>query len=253
MIDGSKGCGACREPQPGLPFTMAFQPIVDIRERRIVAHEALVRGSGGESAAAVLAAVTEDQIYGFDQACREKAIGLAAELGLATDLHINFMPRAVYEPRACIRRTLEAAQRHGFPLDRLTFEFIEHERVADPAHLLDIVEEYRRHGFKIAMDDFGTGYSDLLSLARIRPDIIKLDRMLIENCQTDKGRLAIIAAVLALGTELGAQVVIEGVERAEELAALRDAGARYMQGYLFARPIFQDIAGDADIAWVGAP
>jgi EAL domain-containing protein (putative c-di-GMP-specific phosphodiesterase class I) len=109
--------------------------------------------------------------------------------------------------------------------------------------------EYRRIGFKIALDDFGTGYSGLSRLADLKPDIIKLDRGLVENCDENKMRLSILSSMIALGTELDIKVVIEGVERIGELNALRGVGARFIQGFYFARPIFEGVARDSEIAW----
>ena len=113
-------CSGCRDDLPlGFAFEMAFQPIVDVASQRIWGHEALVRGPNGESAASILANVTEDNRYRFDQACRVKAIEAAGRLFDDEDLRlsINFMPNAVYEPAACIRTSLEAARRVGFPAE----------------------------------------------------------------------------------------------------------------------------------------
>ena len=226
---------------------MAFQPIVDLREGRITAHEALVRGPNGEGAAHILEQVTADNLYAFDQACRTRAIALAARLGLDCRLSINFLPNAVYEPRACIRATLEAAARTGFDPRRLTFEIVETEAIADTAHILAIISEYRRHGFKIALDDFATGYSGLARLADLRPDIIKLDRALIRGCDHDSTRLAITASVLTLGLAIGIDVIIEGVETPGEFEALRAAGARFMQGFYLSKPLFERLCTHAEL------
>jgi EAL domain-containing protein (putative c-di-GMP-specific phosphodiesterase class I) len=69
-------CKACRSPQPLFPFTMAFQPIIDLQNRRIDAYEALVRSPDGGAAASVLAQVNSENVYAFDQACCVKAIEL---------------------------------------------------------------------------------------------------------------------------------------------------------------------------------
>lgn len=246
MPEGAVDCVACRRMPELFPFTMAFQPVVDLVEHRIDAHEALVRGPDGEGAASILAQVNPENLYAFDQACRVKAIELAARLGLDCQLNINFLPNAVYEPRACIRLTLDAARRHGFPLDRLTFELTEGEQVSDLRHTQNIIQEYRRRGFQIALDDFSTGYSGLARLADLRPDIIKLDRALIQDCDRDRVRLAIVASMVALGVQVGIKVVAEGVERRGEMQALRDAGVRFMQGFYFARPVFEGLASRQD-------
>ncbi len=107
-------CRACADPEAALVFTMAFQPIVDVLEHRINAYEALVRWPSGDRAPVVLQQVTEANRYAFDQACRVKAIGMASDLGIHCRLNINFLPNAIYEPKACIALTLETARQKGF-------------------------------------------------------------------------------------------------------------------------------------------
>ena len=242
-----KHCEACQSDTPLFAFTMAFQPIIDLHEKRIDAYEALVRSPDGGGAAGVLAQVTPENVYAFDQACRAKAIELAAGLGMNRQLNINFLPNAIYDPRTCIRATLDAAARTGFQPGRLTFEIVESESISDTKHLLNIMSEYRRQGFKVALDDFGTGYSGLARLADLKPDIVKIDRAVLQDCDNDPVRLAIVASMIRLGAEIGVKMVLEGVERAGELEALRNVGARFIQGFYFARPMFEGIASDADI------
>jgi EAL domain-containing protein (putative c-di-GMP-specific phosphodiesterase class I) len=237
---------ACRQ-ELGFDFTMAFQPVVDMDARTIYAHEALVRGPAGEPAAWVLGQVTDGNRYAFDQACRVKAIELAAGLGLKVGLNVNFLPNAVYHPQACLRATLAAAARHDFPLDRILFEFTENERVMDRAHLRGIVAAYRDLGFQTALDDFGSGYAGLDLLADFRPDVVKIDRSLIAGIDHDMARQAIVEGVLLTLGKLGVGVVAEGVERREELAWLRRSGISRFQGYLFAHPRLAGLVGDHEI------
>ncbi len=253
MTDGRTGCRACRDAGAPPAFTMALQPIVDLEAQRVVAHEALVRGLGGEGARHVLDQVDGSNLYAFDQACRTSAIMLASRLGLEGRLNINFLPNAVYEPVACIRATLAAAASTGFPLNRLTFEMVESEAVAGTAHLRKIIDAYRRFGFRVALDDFGTAYSGLSRLADLRPDIIKIDRVLVSGCDQDRTRRAILASLLALGREIGIDVVLEGVERVEEVEALRAIGGRLMQGFYFGRPAFEAMVAAGDIRWPAMP
>ena len=218
---------------------MAFQPIVDMVARRVWGYEALVRGSNGEGAATILAQVTEDARYRFDQLCRVTAIETAGRLfeDPQTKLSINFMPNAVYEPAACIRTSLAAAERVGFARERLMFEFTEDERVADNGHLKHIVEEYQRFGFTTAIDDFGAGYAGLTMLADFQPDIIKLDMALVRNVHLSPARQTILAGLVFIARTMGVAVLAEGIETRDELAVLRAAGIRLFQGYLFAKPV----------------
>ncbi|WP_375409832.1 EAL domain-containing protein [uncultured Methylobacterium sp.] len=232
-------CRACRNGEGfDIPFTMAFQPIVDLSAGNIWGYEALVRGPEGESAASILSQVTEATLYKFDQACRVRAIEMAGQLFQddRTRLSINFMPNAVYEPAACIRASLDAARRVGFRREQLMFEFTENERCTDPGHLNRIVTEYRRQGFMTALDDFGAGYANMGLLANFQPDLIKIDMLLIRNIDTDPVRQAIVASIINLARTLGIRVIVEGVETEAELIVLRAAGATLAQGYFFAKP-----------------
>lgn len=233
------GCQECHRGLYDRPLTMAFQPIVDIRQNTIFAYEALVRGPNGESAGSVIQAVTPSELYGFDQACRVIAIEQAAGLGLgsmSSALSINFMPNAVYEPRACIQKTLETAARVGYPKDRLIFEITEGEAVADPSHLTRIVSAYRAMGFRTALDDFGAGHSNLNLLAQFRPDIIKIDMLLIRGIDHDRGRQSLVRHCVGICAELGIDLIAEGIETSAEYEMLKSLGVTFMQGYLLAKP-----------------
>jgi EAL domain-containing protein (putative c-di-GMP-specific phosphodiesterase class I) len=232
-------CEGCRDDVP-LPFQfkMAFQPIVDLNAGRVWGYEALVRGPNGESAWSVLSQVTDATRYRFDQAARVLAIETAGRLFPARDirLSINFMPNAVYEPAACIQKSLAAAKRVDFPYRNLMFEFTENERMTDVAHVQKIVEAYKEFGFMTALDDFGSGFAGLGLLARLQPDLIKIDMELLRDIHLSRAKQAIVAGIVGIARELDITVLGEGVESAEELAVLRAAGISLFQGYHFAKP-----------------
>lgn len=233
------GCHGCRDGQ-ALDFALriAFQPIFDLHRDVPFAYEALVRGPEGQGAGWVLAQVTQDNRYAFDQACRVAAIrqGVAAGL-LDTDarLSINFLPNAVYSPQACIRLTLSTAAECSLPADRLIFEFTENEQL-DPGHVRGIIDAYRALGFATALDDFGAGYAGLGLLADIATDLLKIDMALIRGIERDQRRCRIVAALVRLCEDMGTGLIAEGIETESELAVVRDLGIRYVQGYLIARP-----------------
>lgn len=237
-------CDGCRDGAAfNVPFSMAFQPIVDITTGAVFAHEALVRGPNGEGAGSVLGQVRDDNRYAFDQQCRVKAIELASSLYDPADnvkLSINFMPNAVYEPRACIRLTLATAMKTGFPLDRIIFEFTENE-VLDTKHVLHILRTYRDMGFKTAIDDFGAGHSGLGLLTHFQPDIVKLDMDMIRGIDTDPVRRTIVKHTLNMLEDLSIVPLCEGVETVDELAALKDLGVSLIQGYVLAKPSFETL------------
>jgi EAL domain-containing protein (putative c-di-GMP-specific phosphodiesterase class I) len=247
-------CEGCRSgAELGFDFSMAFQPIVDVADGKVWGYEALIRGLAGEGAGTILAKVTAEQKYRFDQACRIKAIELASRLfppHEAKRLSINFLPNAVYEPAACLRATLAAARTHRFPLASVMFEFTENEEIADTGHLRRIITEYRRHGFITALDDFGAGYAGLSLLADFQPDLIKLDMHLVRGIEASRSRQIIVAAIAAAARQMEIDVLAEGVETWNELHVLRAAGITLMQGYYFARPEFERlpaVVGSVDL------
>jgi len=239
-VENPHPCNSCQgDDRLDFDVRMAFQPIVDSDSRSVFAYEALVRGMDGEGAGAVMARVRPEQMYRFDQTCRVKAIVTAAALGMQTRLSINFIPNAVYQPATCIRLTLAAAERSGFPSKRLIFEITEAERIHDTAHVVRIVKDYQSRGFMTAIDDFGSGYAGLNLLADFQPNIVKLDMALIRGVDQDRVRTAIVSGIVTTCRALGCEVLAEGVETAAEYHALRAMGITLYQGYLFAKPALE--------------
>jgi len=239
----SESCEGCRSGAPlDFDFTMAFQPIFDTAEAAVWGYEALIRGTDGAGAGAILSQVSPEQRYRFDQACRVKAIELASRLFPRKNtpkLSINFLPNAVYEPAACLRKTLSAARRYGFPQAAIMFEFTENERVHEPDHLRAIIAEYRKQGFVTAIDDFGAGHSGLSLLADFQPDLIKLDMKLVRDIHASRAKQAIVAGLAGICRELGITLLAEGVESEAEYLVLKASGIRLFQGFWFAKPAFE--------------
>lgn len=238
-MTSQKRCEGCQDgAELPFEFKMAFHPIVDMNARRVWGYEALVRGPNGEGAGSILAQVDDTNRYKFDQACRVKSIEAASRLFREPHLRlsINFMPNAVYEPAACIRASLAAAEKYDFARERIVFEFTENEKMVDTAHVLRIIAEYRRLGFTTALDDFGAGYAGLGLLADFQPDMIKIDMHLLRDIHRSPARQAIVGAIMDMARRLDITVLAEGIETAEEMVVLRAAGISLMQGYLFAKP-----------------
>ncbi|MFN3607720.1 MAG: EAL domain-containing protein [Hyphomonas sp.] len=238
-------CDGCRNGDGfDMPITMAFQPIVNITDGSVFAQEALVRGVEGQGAGEVLETVSDQNRYAFDQACRVKAIELASSLKIAESgslLSINFLPNAIYEPRACIRLTLTTALQYGFPLKRIMFEFTEAEKL-DTTHLLNILRTYRSMGFLTAIDDFGAGYAGLGLLSKFQPDVVKIDMELIRDIDRDQVKRMILGPTLKILRDLDIKVICEGIETLEEVQVLQDMGVELMQGYFLARPSVASLA-----------
>lgn len=225
--------------EEALDFSFAFQPIVDTHARTVYSHEALVRGLHNEPAYQILQRYTGDQVSVFDAVCRAKAIEVAVRIGINTHLNLNFLPSAVLDMDRGLNSTIEAADRHSFPLDRIILEATEVEAIADHARFAQTVNEYRRVGIKLAIDDFGAGYAGLSLLSEFQPDIVKLDMGLVRGIQSHGPRQAIVRAIAQICMDLGIDFVVEGVETIDEFVWFNDLGVYLYQGYLFAKPMFE--------------
>lgn len=221
-------------------FFSAYQPIVSLADRSVVAHEALLRGlvDGREVGAADLFFVAESAgwLPRLDRIGRESAIaGAAPWLGDA-DLFVNFNPTSIYRAPVCLASTERVVHASGLAPGQLVFEVVESHAIADRGHLVSVLEHYRSLGWRVALDDVGAGYSSLTLLAAVRPEVVKLDKELVQALPDDGAR-TVLRAVTDLAHRLGAVVVAEGVESeqlAEEVTAL---GADLGQGWLFGRPV----------------
>ena len=223
---------------------MAYQPIVNLTAMDVYGYEALVRSAAGDSAMSVIGQVARKDFYQFDKFCRSQAIHLAIRYGLLemdAQLCINVNPRAAVEEDSHLRLTCEEAVAAGFPMNRLTLEFVEDEEISDLEGMRQLVQEYKQQGAKIAIDDFGSGYSGLKVLANLMPDVVKIDMSLTRRLDVDRPTQVILRAVVSACIELGIEVIAEGIERYEQSTRLVDMGVFLQQGYLFGVPSFESL------------
>ena len=99
--------------------------------------------------------------------------------------------------------------------------------------------EYKKHGLRVAIDDFGAGHSGLSLLSVFQPDLIKIDRALIQNLHERPTSRSIVRSIVQVCKELGITVIAEGIEMEQEMQVLCDMGISRMQGFFFARPAFE--------------
>ncbi len=136
-------------------------------------------------------------------------------------------------------RVATAAASQGFPPQRLEIEVTE-TAMLDVSAASRTVDDLRGRGFGVALDDFGAGFTSLHALRELKFTTLKVDRSFVERCTHDTASAAIIHAVIGVGRALGMKVVCEGVETADQAEFLRVAGAHYLQGYHFYRPLTLD-------------
>ena len=232
--------GPSSVPYKPLPAcTFAFQPIVDTNKREVVAYEALVRGSHGESASTIINDICPADLPRFDEVCRSSAMRLASRLGMDCDLNLNLVPQGFHADRDCLASTLDAAIEFNFFPERLVVEVTEGEVLGNQERFTDLMDVYRGLGMRLAIDDFGSGYSGLNLLADFQPDQLKLDKDLTRGIEGRRPRQAIVRGILQVCRDLGIELVAEGIETADEFHWFCDEGVHLFQGYLFGRPGFE--------------
>jgi diguanylate cyclase (GGDEF)-like protein/PAS domain S-box-containing protein len=222
-------------------FHAVYQPIVSLPSRRPYGVEALLRATtpgGLKVFPDVLfpAADAAGWTHLIDRIGRTTALRDAAGW-LPPDqlLFINFIPTSIYRPEVCLRTTEQAARRAGIGLGQVVFEVTEGHRIDDVDHLESVFDYYRSHHCKVALDDLGAGYSSLNLLVRLRPDIVKLDKDLVQALP-DATSVAVISAIVSIVHSYGGLVLAECVETEEQAVAAAELGADLGQGWLFGRP-----------------
>ncbi len=212
---------------------MSYQPVVDMRDGRVLGWEALARFPGlPYETTEVFEAVkgTELEIE-LEVLCFRKAIKVGAELGEGRYLSVNLSPTTMSTPRVA-----DLLRSTGPLLEHLVIEITERTAVEDYLPLYRPLHELRQQLVSVAIDDVGAGYASLWHITQLLPDIIKIDRALISGIDQSPIKRAIVTALLSLARDLRCHVVAEGVEQKQEADWLVGLGTRFGQGFHFAKP-----------------
>jgi diguanylate cyclase (GGDEF)-like protein len=175
--------------------------------------------------------IREIGLWVLRAACRE-AVTWSEPYAIA----VNVAPQQLAQP-SFVEHISDILMETGLPPERLELEVTEASIIDDQVHTLQVMHKIKSMGVRIAMDDFGTGYSSLATLQAFPFDKIKIDRSFIQNVHNDTQRAAIVRSTLLLGDALEIPVLAEGVENECELNFLKQERCRYVQGFLFGKPM----------------
>jgi EAL domain-containing protein (putative c-di-GMP-specific phosphodiesterase class I) len=234
------------EAVEGKQLRLVLQPVVDVVAERVVGAEALLRWEHprlGLLAPGSFIPLAEENglivsldMWALRAACREAARWPAAADGSGPHVAVNLSGRTLGDP-ALVEAVRTALVDSGLPAERLQLEVVESRSLVDLPGVVERLAAIRHLGVRVALDDFGTGFSTLSWLQRLPVDRIKIDRSFTAVLPDDRASEALLRGVVALGGELGVEVVAEGVETVEQLATIRAAGCHLVQGYLLGRPM----------------
>ena len=207
-----------------------LQPIVDLATGTRVGAEALFRfpAGWGRTPDVVFA---EAHGVGLGDVLELQALARAAEHldRVCGYVAMNVSPATVLTPECA-----ELLRR--MPLDRVVLELTEHDAVEDYDRLSAALAPLRTAGLRLAIDDVGAGFSSLRHIVATTPDVIKLDRSIASGVATDRVLSTLVGSLVTFAHGSGARVVAEGVETADDAAALRALGVDHGQGWHFGRP-----------------
>lgn len=234
-------------------LTVHYQPIVDLSDGSVAGLEALCRWtdrSGRAIPPSEFIPVAERS--GLIGMLGARVIELAVRQAEAwsdgpdrrPSMSVNVSAAQISDPgfRAAIAAVLAGSRLES---NQLCLEITETAIIADPQAALATVHAARQMGVRVALDDFGTGHSSLAQLAGFPVDIVKIDKAFVDDVDTDPKMRSLVLAIVEMAGALGASAVAEGIERASQLAVLRDLGCPLGQGYHLGRPAPAD---DVDLS-----
>ncbi len=219
---------------------VALQPIVSLKTGAVLGHESLIRGPAGsdwETPEKVFdLAQQTGTVAELEARCRQLGLdALANRLPEGQTLFLNVAVEFARLPLDLLPRDL--------PLLRIALEISERAPIARHSSALRIIDEWRARGHLIVLDDYGSGYSSLGMAIAVRPDILKFDRDVISGIDSDPFRYDVLQSVVNLWHDNNVRLLAEGIETAEELAALQSLGIDYGQGYYLGIPQATPVEG----------
>ncbi len=224
-----------------------FQPLMELETLTVHGFEALVRWihpeKGVISAFQFIPLAEEagllpqiDRMVLRQTCARIKELNSGIFAANPAAAHVNLSPNTIRKPDfvANLARDLEES---GLDPEQLVLEITEGVMMQDVEQAASKLRAVKSLGVRLALDDFGTGYSSLGYLRSFPVDVVKIDKIFVDEIEHDRGASALVQAILSLGLGLTFEVVAEGIETQEQLDSLIDLGCRYGQGYLLARPL----------------
>ncbi|HJV17485.1 MAG TPA: EAL domain-containing protein [Bacillales bacterium] len=216
------------------------QPIMDVSTNQIYAWEMLSRGPEGtifESPLSLFSVARQTgMLYELEMIVFEKAFQLIKATECKQEIFINCTPLTLGN-MSFIHDLQKLMERYkGISPRQITFEITERDSIEEIIDFIHNIKKLRFMGFKIAVDDTGAGYASLNTISEVLPDIIKIDRSVIENIDKNSVKESMLKGLLLVAKEAGSLVVAEGIENEEEASVLTRNNVDLAQGYYYARP-----------------
>lgn len=237
---------ALREALPLGQLHLHYQPIIDLKRDRVIGAEALLRWQHPEKGAIApdifIPLAEEDETlicsigaWVLDQACAQIADWrqrYTPTLSMAVNVSVKQMETSGFH-----QMVSDTLARHQLPPQAIELEVTESIALSNTCELEDNLHALQKQGIRLAIDDFGTGYASFSYLRRFPVARLKVDRQFFDQVPENPQRSNLVKTIVSMGHTLGAEVIGEGVEQAEQVAFLKQIGGDYAQGYFFSRPL----------------
>lgn len=233
--------GAIPSAPPAEQLAAFYQPILALDSRRIVGYEMLGKRLAGERALSLGPFFTDPRVPAseqirIDRLLREQAMAKLRETADAPSIFLNIKPSWIHKHsrESGELHTLRLLREYGIDPAKVCIEITEEEFCGPMTDLVEVIGLYRSAGCRIAIDDVGSGFSNYDRIAQIRPHLLKVDIHMLKSSASHRGYLGVLRSFSTLAEQVGASLLVEGVETRDDLQRAIQIGARYMQGYLFA-------------------
>lgn len=216
------------------------QPIIEVATKKIKAWEMLTRGPEGTALESPLqlfsVARQTGMLYELEMIVLAKTFEQITSTGCKDDIFINFTPITLGNSGFVrdLKKVMQSCK--NILPTQITFEITERDSIEGIENFIYNIKVLRGMGFKIAVDDAGSGYASLNTISEVMPDVIKIDRSVIENIDKNSVKESMLKGLLLVAKEAGSIVVAEGIENEAEASVLTRNKVDLAQGYFYARP-----------------
>lgn len=220
-----------------------YQPIFDLNSRRVVAHECLARaqneqGQQFNGQELMNAALSMNLTREFDALARSTCFTALAQWNQSDRpiFFINVLPNAIAQSPQSLEQNFQQILDLGLHPEQIVFELTEVEALTCHPNLLKVIDQIRTSGFGLALDDLGSNVAIDHYCMELHPDVIKLDRRLVNGCSRYAMKQVMVKSLVKVAQELGITILAEGLETLEDIEFCRSIGVNLGQGFGLGMP-----------------